>query len=67
MRDTTIDVQAQLKALRLNGMATAWADLTEQGGDATLASSRWLVEHLLQVLESGEWQKPEFNQKHAVT
>ena len=25
------------------------------------------VEHLLQVLESGEWQKPEFNQKHAVT
>ena len=25
------------------------------------------VEHLTQVLESGEWQKPEFNQKHAVT
>ncbi|APW39190.1 kynureninase [Rhodoferax koreense] len=25
------------------------------------------VEHLRQVLESGEWQKPEFNQKHAVT
>ena len=49
MRDTTNDVQAQLKALRLNGMATAWADLTEQGGDATLASSRWLVEHLLQA------------------
>lgn len=49
MRDTTHDVQAQLKALRLNGMAAAWADLTEQGGDATLASSRWLVEHLLQA------------------
>ena len=49
MRDTTNDVQAQLKALRLNGMAAAWADLTEQGGDATLASSRWLVEHLLQA------------------
>jgi hypothetical protein len=29
------DVQAQLKALRLNGMAAAWADLTEQG-DTTL-------------------------------
>ena len=28
MRDATNDVQAQLKALRLNGMATAWADLT---------------------------------------
>jgi kynureninase len=25
------------------------------------------VEHLRQVLETGEWQKPEFNQKHAVT
>ena len=49
MRDTSTDVQAQLKALRLNGMATAWADLTEQGGDATLAASRWLVEHLLQA------------------
>ncbi len=41
MRETSIDVQAQLKALRLNGMATAWADLTEQGGDTTLAASRW--------------------------
>ena len=49
MRDTTGDVQSQLKALRLNGMATAWADLTEQGGDTTLAASRWLVEHLLQA------------------
>jgi kynureninase len=25
------------------------------------------VEHLRQVLESAEWQRPEFNQKHAVT
>ena len=25
------------------------------------------VEHLRQVLESGEWQRPEFNQKQAVT
>ncbi len=25
------------------------------------------VEHLKQVLESGEWQAPEFNQKHTVT
>ena len=25
------------------------------------------VEHLRQVLESGEWQRPEFNQQHAVT
>ena len=25
------------------------------------------VEHLLQVLETAQWQRPEFNQKHAVT
>ena len=25
------------------------------------------VEQLKQVLDSGEWQRPEFNQKHAVT
>jgi kynureninase len=25
------------------------------------------VEHLKRVLDSGEWQRPEFNQKHAVT
>ena len=25
------------------------------------------AEHLRQVLESGEWQRPEFNTKHAVT
>jgi kynureninase len=25
------------------------------------------VEHLRQVLDSGEWQRPEFNRKHAVT
>jgi DNA replication protein DnaC len=52
MRDTANDVHAQLKTLRLNGMAAAWADLTEQGGDTTLAASRWLVEHLLQAEDS---------------
>ncbi len=49
MREPSTDVQTQLKSLRLNGMATAWADLTEQGGDTSLAASRWLVEHLLQA------------------
>lgn len=49
MREPSTDVQTQLKSLRLNGMATAWADLLEQGGDTTLAASRWLVEHLLQA------------------
>jgi DNA replication protein DnaC len=43
------DMGAEIKGLRLHGMAIAWADLVEQGGSAELASSRWLVEHLLQA------------------
>lgn len=37
MRGPSTDVQTPLNSLRLNGMATAWADQTEQGGDTTLA------------------------------
>ena len=43
------DVTAELKSLRLYGMASAWTDLTAQGGLAALESSRWLIEHLLQA------------------
>jgi DNA replication protein DnaC len=32
-------------------MAMAWADLVEQGGNAELQASRWLIEHLLQAEE----------------
>ncbi len=46
---TTRDVGAELKGLRLHGMATAWAELTEQGGRHELAKSHWLLEHLLQA------------------
>ncbi len=38
----------QFKALRLHGMAATWAELGEQNANA-VASSRWLVEHLLQA------------------
>ncbi len=41
------DVAAQLKALRLYGMAGAWEELVAQGNSAGLQSARWLVEHLL--------------------
>ncbi len=49
MRNSNRDVHAELKALRLNGMASAWSELMEQGGGATIDSSRWLIEHLLQA------------------
>jgi len=45
MRDLTVE----LKQLRLHGMAGAWSDLAEQGQNAGLDSSRWLLEHLLQA------------------
>ena len=41
------DLMAELKELRLHGMATAWAELTVQG-ESNTASSKWLLEHLLQ-------------------
>jgi DNA replication protein DnaC len=43
------DVIGELKALRLHGMAGAWADLVAQGGGVGVDSSRWLIEHLLQA------------------
>jgi hypothetical protein len=43
------DVDTELKALRLHGMAGAWVDLVAQGTLASLESSRWLIEHLLQA------------------
>jgi DNA replication protein DnaC len=46
------DITAELKDLRLHGMAGAWADLTSQQGmprDVEVQASRWLVEHLLQA------------------
>jgi DNA replication protein DnaC len=48
-KPTQRDIQAELKSLRLSGMAMAWADLVEQGGNAELQASRWLIEHLLQA------------------
>ncbi len=42
------DVLTELKELRLHGMAGAWEDLTAQG-DLGIASSKWLIERLLQA------------------
>lgn len=43
----TRDLTVELKALRLHGMASAWSELVEQGSNAGLDTSRWLLEHLL--------------------
>ena len=42
------EVATDLKALRLYGMAAAWAELTAQGS-VGIDASRWLIEHLLQA------------------
>ena len=41
------DIVAELKALKLYGVAGAWSDLAANGNGASLEASRWLVEHLL--------------------
>lgn len=43
------ELDKEFKELRLYGMAGAWEDLVKQRGHATLESSRWLLEHLLQA------------------
>lgn len=46
------DIINQLKALKLQGMAECYADLKSQGAcgaTASLASSEWLLQHLLQA------------------
>ena len=40
------DVTAELKALRLHGMAGAWTDLVAQGGGVGVDGSRWLIEQV---------------------
>lgn len=41
------NVGDELKALRLHGMVDAWSDIMASGTLATVESSRWLIEHLL--------------------
>jgi DNA replication protein DnaC len=41
------DLMAELKELRLHGMASAWEELASQG-EASATSWKWLLEHLLQ-------------------
>jgi DNA replication protein DnaC len=58
------DLLAELKELRLHGMAVAWSELTEQGG-AGVSSSRWLIEHLLQAETTDRAMRSVSHQMHA--
>ena len=58
------DLTAELKALRLHGMAGAWADLLGQGATST-ESSQWLIEHLLQAETTDRAMRSVSHQMHA--
>lgn len=55
------DVAAELKALRLHGMVSAWTDLTANGSTSTEAS-RWLIEHLLEAEDTDRHMRSIANQ-----
>src|SRR5271163_817443 len=63
-RSTMCDVIVELKQLRLQGMAGAWADLVEQGTNASLDGSRWLIEHLLAAEAADRAMRSVSNQMH---
>ena len=58
------EITTDLKALRLHGMADAWTDWVAQGASST-ASSRWLIEHLLQAETTDRAMRSVSHQMHA--
>ena len=50
------NVGDELKALRLYGMVDAWNDIIAQGTLATVESSRWLIEHLLDAEHTQQFE-----------
>ena len=59
------DVLAELKGLRLYGMAGAWEEIAAGGDSAGLQSARWLVEHLLQAEHADRHARSIRYQMHA--
>ena len=41
------EIGTELKALKLYGMVSAWSELSANGNEAGIQSSRWLIEQLL--------------------
>ena len=59
------DLIAELKQLRLHGMALAWSELLDQGKSAGTDSSRWLLEHLLAAESADRAMRSVSYQLHA--
>jgi DNA replication protein DnaC len=59
------DLIVELKQLRLHGMAGAWSDLVEQGTNAAVDSSRWLIENLLAAEATDRAMRSVRHQMHA--
>jgi DNA replication protein DnaC len=59
------DVIAELKALRLYGMVSAWEEIIAQGTQAAVESSRWLIEHLLEAEQTDRAMRSVSYQMHA--
>lgn len=59
------DIAAELKALRLYGMADAWSEVAADAGNTEIQSARWLIEHLLQSEHSDRHTRSIQYQLHA--
>ena len=59
------DIAAELKGLRLYGMAGAWEEVSANGDSAALQSSRWLIEHLLEAEDTDRHARSIRYQMHA--
>ena len=57
------DISTDLKALRLHGMVAAWGDLMAQG-ESSVATSKWLIEHLLQAEHTDRAMRSVSHQMH---
>ena len=59
------DILADLKNLKLHGMALGYAELIEHGGRATLDASHWLIEHLVRAEHTDRAMRSIRHQMHA--
>ena len=59
------DIAAELKSLRLYGMAGAWEEVSAGGDTAALQASRWLIEHLLRSEDTDRHMRSIAYQMHS--